>query len=73
VSIPSSIPSRSAPAAHHRRVRRTPPLRRGVDALARIGGLVSLAALLVLGVAVAGALDGAPATGAPLSAGFADR
>jgi hypothetical protein len=44
-----------------------------VDLVARAGGLVSLSALLVLGVAVAGSLDGSPDAGAPLSVRFADR
>jgi hypothetical protein len=68
-----SIPSRSAPTGLHRRAARPGPLRRGVDLVARVGGVVSLAALLVLGVAVAGSLDGAPATGAPQGVRYADR
>jgi hypothetical protein len=41
--------------------------RRGLDLLARVGGAVSLASLLVLGAAVAAALGPAaePAAGAP--------
>jgi hypothetical protein len=68
-----SIPPRSLPTGHHRRTTRRAPLRRGVDLVARVGGLVSLAALLVLGVAVAGAVDGEPDAGAPSAVRFADR
>jgi hypothetical protein len=68
-----SITSRSVPTGHHRRTTRRAPVRRGVDLVARAGGLVSLAALLVLGVALAGAVDGDPADAAPLTVRFADR
>jgi hypothetical protein len=68
-----SIPSRSVPAGHHRRTTRRALPRRGVDLVARVGSLVSLAALLVLGVAVAGAADGEPGAGAPSTVRFADR
>jgi hypothetical protein len=67
------IPPRSVPAGHHRRSTRRAPVRRGVDLVARVGGLVSLAALLVLGAAVAGAVDGGPAAGAPSTVRFAER
>jgi hypothetical protein len=56
--------------AHHGQHRRPSDVRsrvlRGLDLLARMGGAVSLASLLVLGVAVAGAVDGGgPRPGAP--------
>jgi hypothetical protein len=68
-----SIPSRSVPTGHHRRTPRRALVRRGVDLAARVGGLVSLAALLVLGVAVGGALDGDPGAGAPSTVRLSDR
>jgi hypothetical protein len=68
-----SITSLSVPTGPHRRAARRTPLRRGVDVLARAGGLVSLAALLVLGVALAGAVDGTPGDGVPTTVRFADR
>jgi hypothetical protein len=62
-----SISSRSVPAGHRRRPAPRTPLRHGVDLLARAGGLVSLAALLVLGVALAGAVDGTPGDGGQMT------
>ncbi|MCO1655013.1 hypothetical protein [Pseudonocardia humida] len=52
-----------APRAAHGGQHRRPPgararARRGVELLARVGGAVTLASLLVLGLAVAGAVDG---------------
>ncbi len=54
--MPVTAPPATAPAT--RPSRRRGSLRRGVDVLARAGGLASPASLLVLGVAVAGAVDG---------------
>ena len=76
-----SISSRSVPystiVGHHRRAARRTPLRRGTDLAARAGGLVSLAALLVVCVALATAIDadpaGDPAGPAALTVRFADR
>ncbi|WP_214406258.1 hypothetical protein [Pseudonocardia lacus] len=48
---------RTARGGQHRRPPR-PRSRRGVDLLARAGAVVTLASLLVLGIAVAGAVDG---------------
>ncbi|HVL83808.1 MAG TPA: hypothetical protein VM367_05875 [Pseudonocardia sp.] len=39
------------------------PLPRALDVLGRLGGLVTLAALLVVGAAVGGLADGQPAAG----------
>ncbi len=68
-----SITSRSVPAGHRRGPAPRTPMRRGVDLLARTGGLVSLVALLVLGMALAGAVDGTPGGGGPTTVQFADR
>jgi hypothetical protein len=73
---PAGIPGDGVARRHRRAAGRT-PLRRGTDIAARTGSLVSLAALLVVGVAVATALDSGPAGGpagpAALTVRFADR
>ena len=57
-----------APQGRHRRPSEgRSRVLRGLDLLARLGGAVSLASLLVLGVALAGTVDGGgdPRTGTP--------
>jgi hypothetical protein len=64
-------PAHRVPQGQHRGQHRRPSdgrsrALRGLDLLARLGGAVSLASLLVLGVALAGAVDGGdPRAGTP--------
>lgn len=63
-----SSPAR--PTARHRRS----PLLEVVDVLARVGSVVTLAALLVVGGAVGGLFDGTPVNAdATVTATFGDR